>query len=212
LLYTGGAGSIGMRRAFEEVYGIADAFARVEFSGRTDCAIFRDAARAHALAHATLDEEQARFLDAYIPHLERALLETRGALMPGVAAALDALHARDDVLQALGTGNFRRGGEAKLRHFGIDHYFPGFPGGFGEEHEDRAVMIGAAIRRLSNGDAPRVIVIGDTPHDVTAARANGAFALAVATGRDSQETLLAAGADAALPDLSDLPYVLRLIG
>jgi phosphoglycolate phosphatase-like HAD superfamily hydrolase len=116
------------------------------------------------------------------------------------------------VLQALGTGNFRRGGEAKLRHFGIDHYFPGFPGGFGEEHEDRAVMIGAAIRRLSNGDAPRVIVIGDTPHDVTAARANGAFALAVATGRDSQETLLAAGADAALPDLSDLPYVLRLIG
>ena len=50
-------------------------------------------------------------------------------LMPGVAAALDALSGRDDVLQALGTGNFRRGGELKLRHYGIDHHFPDMPGG-----------------------------------------------------------------------------------
>src|SRR5262245_45172142 len=69
--YTGGAGSIGMRLAFHALYGIDDAFARVEFSGRTDCAIFRDAAREHGIDEETLDSEQARFLDAYVPYLEK---------------------------------------------------------------------------------------------------------------------------------------------
>ena len=211
LLYSGGAGSIGMRRAFRDLYGVEDGFARVEFSGRTDCAIFRDAAREVGLPDERLDVEQQRFLDAYIPHLEQALLETRGALMPGVAAALDALEQRADVMQALGTGNFKRGGEAKLRHFGIARYFEGMPGGFGEEHEDRSVMIGAAIARMTNGASPRIVVIGDTPHDVTAARANGAYALAVATGRDSEADLVAAGADVALADLSDLGRLLSII-
>lgn len=211
LLYTGGAGGIGMRRAFHDLYGIDDAFGRVEFSGRTDTAIFRDAARNHGIEEARLAAEQARFLDAYVPHLASALASTDGALMPGVAAVLAALSARDDVLQALGTGNFRRGGELKLRHYGIDHHFPDMPGGFGEDSESRDVVIGGAIERLSDGAKPRVVVIGDTPHDVTAALANGAYALAVATGRDSVEELLACGAHAALPDLSDVDRALSLI-
>ena len=211
LLYTGGAGSIGMRRAFHELYGVDDAFSKVEFSGRTDCAIFRDAARAHGIAPETLDHEQARFLDAYVPFLQAALAETRGALMPGVANLLAALEGHSGVTQALGTGNFKRGGEVKLAHFGIDHYFPGMPGGFGEEHEDRSVVIGAAIARLVDGTGARIVVIGDTPHDVTAARANGAFAFGVATGRDSEERLRAAGAEATMPDLRDVDRALALI-
>jgi phosphoglycolate phosphatase-like HAD superfamily hydrolase len=211
LLYTGGAGSIGMRLAFRDLYGVDDAFGRIEFSGRTDAAIFRDCARIHGLHEATLSDEQARFIDAYLPHLTAALIETRGTLMPGVAAALDALSARDDVLQALGTGNFRRGGELKLRHYGIYHHFPGMPGGFGEDSESRDVMISVAIARLCDGARPRVVVIGDTPHDVAAARANGAFALGVATGRDSVDDLLACGADAALPDLGDIDRVLSIV-
>jgi phosphoglycolate phosphatase-like HAD superfamily hydrolase len=121
------------------------------------------------------------------------------------------LSARDDVLQALGTGNFRRGGELKLRHYGIGHHFPDMPGGFGEDSESRDEMIGTAIGRLANGARPRVVVIGDTPHDITAARANGAFAFGVATGRNPAAELLACGADAALDDLTDLERVLSLI-
>ncbi len=211
LLYTGGAGSIGMRLAFRDLYGVDDAFGKVEFSGRTDSAIFRDAARMHGLEEARLESEQALFVEAYIPLLQIALAETRGSLMPGVAATLDALTAREDVLQALGTGNFRRGGELKLRHYGIDHHFPDLPGGFGEDSESRNEMIAGAIARLSNGAKPRVVVIGDTPNDVAAARASGAYALGVATGRDSVDELLACGADAALADLSDLPRVLDVV-
>jgi len=56
LLYTGGAGSLGMARAFHDLYGVPDAFQRVEFSGRTDTAIFRDAAREHGIAEGELDD------------------------------------------------------------------------------------------------------------------------------------------------------------
>ena len=39
-----------MTRAFRDLYGIDDAFGRVEFSGRSDTAIFCDAAREHGVA------------------------------------------------------------------------------------------------------------------------------------------------------------------
>ena len=212
LLYTGGAGSIGMTRAFRDLYGIDDAFGRIEFSGRTDTAIFRDCARAHGVDEASLDAEQSRFLDAYLPHLASALHEVEGRLMPGISEALDAIAAADDIAQGLGTGNFRGGGELKLRHYGIDHHFPGTVGGFGEDSDSRDEVIARAIARMSNGRAPaRVVVIGDTPHDVTAARANGAFALAVATGRDSAASLRACGADLALEDLADTAGLLSIL-
>jgi len=213
LLYTGGAGSLGMRRAFRDLYGADDAFGRVEFSGRTDTAIFADAAHAHGILPDQLDGEITRFVNAYVPHLRAALHEVDGALMPGVAAALDALAARDDVVMGLGTGNFRRGGELKLVHYGIGGYFPGFVGGFGEDSPSRDEVIRIGIGRLAGGAAngDRVVVIGDTPHDITAARANGAFSLAVATGRNPLGELLACGADAALEDLADLERVLDII-
>lgn len=216
LLFTGGAGSLGMTRAFRDLYGIDDAFGRVEFSGRTDTAIFRDAALAHGIARAPaeLASQQLRFADAYIAHLQAVLSEVQGGrLMPGVGHVLEVLDARTDVVQGLGTGNFRRGGELKLRHFAIDGFFPGCVGGFGEDSELRGEVIRLGIERLRNGSErpARVVIIGDTPHDVAAARANGAFALGVATGRDSTQGLLACGADIALDDLSDVERVIGLI-
>ncbi len=214
LLYTGGAGSRAMARAFVDLYGASDAFKRIEFSGRTDTAIFFDAARAHGLPEASWVLERDRFREAYVPHLRAALAESGGSggLMPGVRQLLDALAQIDGVRQGLGTGNFRGGGELKLHHYGIGGYFPGMPGGFGEDSESRDEVIGVAIERMSNGRRPaRVVVIGDTPHDVTAARANGAFALAVATGRNDVAELAACGADAVMADLADTAAALQFI-
>jgi phosphoglycolate phosphatase-like HAD superfamily hydrolase len=112
----------------------------------------------------------------------------------------------------LGTGNFRATGIAKLRYYGIDAFFPNFVGGFGDDHELREELIRVGIARLQDGElAERIVIVGDTTHDIAAARANGAFALAVATGRDSIETLRAAGADAVLEDLSRTDEVVEII-
>lgn len=212
LLYTGGAGTLGMTRAFERLYGVADAFGRVEFSGRSDRAIFRDAALSAGIAPPDLELETARFIDAYAPELERALGEVAGSLMPGIRAILERLAALSSVVQGLGTGNFRATGIAKLKYYGIAHHFPDFVGGFGDDHELREELVRIGIARLQdNAAADRVVVVGDTPHDVAAARANGAFSIAVATGRDSEEVLAAAGADVVLRDLSETDRTMSII-
>lgn len=201
-----------MSRAFEKLHGVGDAFGQVEVSGRSDTAIFLEAARAHSVREpqAALGE----FVDAYALQMDVALKETAGALMPGVEAALAALEARNDVVQGLGTGNFRRTSEAKLRHYGIADYFPACVGGFGDDHEQRDELIRIGIGRLCENDrrnGDRIVIVGDTPHDVVAARANNAFCLAVATGKDTVDDLMAAGADVVLQDLSDTARVIEIL-
>jgi phosphoglycolate phosphatase-like HAD superfamily hydrolase len=57
----------------------------------------------------------------------------------------------------------------------------------------------------------RITLIGDTPLDIEAAHANGARALAVATGPYTVEELEQAEPEAALKDLSDTAAVLAAL-
>jgi len=210
LLWSGGAGTLAMTRAFRDLFGIDNAFQHVEFSGRTDTAIVSDALRLHALADGDLRGQILRFKERYVAHLAETIREVSGGrLMPGIPQLLEQLAGRPDVHLGLATGNFRAGAELKLRYYRLDGYFQ--TGGFGDDAEDRALVVGAAIERAGGpGFAGRAVVVGDTPHDVSAAKANGAFALAVATGRNSAQELAAAGADAVFEDCTD-PGVLPTI-
>jgi phosphoglycolate phosphatase len=213
LLYSGGAGSLAMKRAFREVFSIQDGFRNVEFSGRTDTAILRDALVQHGLLR-SFEEGLERFKKAYFQHLPATLREVEGRVMAGVCDLLTALEAQRQVGLGLSTGNFRQGAMMKLAYYGLDPFFA--DGGFGEDAEDRALVVKLAIERMAGGDPlpegnRSVFVVGDTPLDIASARANGAQALAVATGRHSLEELRAAGADLLFPDLSDTPEVLAAI-
>ncbi len=213
LLYSGGAGSLSMRRAFHQLYGIEDGFKRVEFSGRTDWSILRQALAHHDLLDGdeAFARELARFQETYYSILEPTLREIEGGrTLPGVPELLAAVSQRTDARRGLATGNFRRAAHMKLRHFGLDSYLS--EGGFGDDAEDRARVVGIAIERVANGAQPDVVwVIGDTALDIEAAHANDALALAVATGPLSVEELRAAGADEAMQDLSDTEAVLRIV-
>ncbi len=201
LLWSGGAGGKAMGLAFGDLFGIEDGFKKVEFSGRTDRYILVTALRQHGI-DGDFDEHQARFLERYYAHLPQALRERQGKLMPGFPALLDDLSGRPDIRLGLATGNFSQAAQLKLAHYGIDGYFSG--GGFGEASEDRAVIVRRAIERLGEGSpSPEAVVIGDTPHDISSAKANGAVAVGVATGGHSVEQLKESGADFVFQDLSD---------
>ena len=212
LLYTGGAGSLAMARAFHQLYGIDDAFQAIEGSGRTDWNILKRGLELHDLLDGTpIEELLPSFIDAYLEHLPATLRDTPGGhIKPGVPELLEALAEHDDVRLGLATGNFKRACLLKLAFFKLDAHL--HDGGFGEDAEDRGEMVAHAIQRISNGTAPTQIwVIGDTPRDVEAARVNGARSLAVATGTSSVDDLLSAGADVALEDLSDTEAVLETL-
>ena len=60
----------------------------------------------------------------------------------------------------------------------------------------------ASVARSVAGDT--AVVVGDTVHDVAAARACGARVVAVTTGADDRATLEAAGADVVFDGLAPL--------
>ena len=201
LLWSGGAGGKAMGLAFRDLFGIEDGFKRVEFSGRTDRYILAEALRQHGI-DGDYEEHHARFLERYYTYLPQTLHQLQGKLMPGFPALLDALAGQPQVRLGLATGNFSRAAQLKLAHYGIDGYFRG--GGFGEESPDRAVIVRRAVERLGEGlSEVEAVVIGDTPHDILSAKANGAIAVGVATGSDTVDGLKESGADIVFEDFSD---------
>jgi phosphoglycolate phosphatase-like HAD superfamily hydrolase len=201
LISTGGAGGAAMRSAFATIYGLDDAFSSIEFSGRSDFAIIEDALRNAGVSDELFAEAMRKFKRVYYRHLPSSLKQHQGRVLPGVEALLDQLGLETNATLALGTGNFRNSAGIKLKHYGIDHYFRG--GGFGDRTGHRPTLIaqGIAAANRARGKHGTVFVIGDTVHDVAAAKANNAVAVAVATGTASQDELIAAGADVVLPTL-----------
>lgn len=215
LILTGGAGLRAMTRAFEDIVGHPGALEGIPVAGRTDWIILADAVQRIG---GDLDVDLFRRLRGqYIARLRQEIeLPGHGVkgVMPGVRSLLDRLHARDDVWLGLLTGNFVEGARIKLEHFDLWKYFR--YGAFGDDASDRNELVPFAVERARRAGLPevaddRVLVVGDTPHDVACARAACAIPVGVATGGYSVEDLRRSGADIVFPDLSDTESFLRLL-
>lgn len=206
LMVSDGAGSAAMRRAFQQGTGDADALAGVAFHGRTDRWIVSEVARRSGADAAQLWD---RYRRDYPSLLREELAVRKPRVLAGVRELLDALDIRDDIAYCLATGNQREAAFIKLASVELDDYFGG--GGFGDRHERRADMLREAMSGLGWRRGERLVVIGDSEHDVTAAQAVDAVAVAVATGNWSESQLTASGADLVLPDLGDLERALEAV-
>lgn len=199
LLYSGGAGGAAMSTVFEEMFGIPDGFGKIEFSGRTDLYILFEGLKAHGIEGDRLRHLRG-FLDRYYALLPQMLEEKRGSLKPGFPQLLEALKGHAKL--GLATGNFSEAARLKVEHYGIADYFEG--GGFGEVSVDRADVVKAAIEAVVDGHRPEdVLVIGDTPHDISSALANGVRAVGVATGSNTAEELRESGAHLVFESFED---------
>lgn len=212
LITTGGCGERALRLAVRDEFGVEDDMRDIEIAGRTDTSIARQLLRKYSRP-----ETEAGIhgiLDSYLRHLPRLLPEAQGRLLPGVADLLAMLRPRADVVLALLTGNLVRGAEHKLSHFGVWHCFEF--GAFADDHHERDRLGPFALARAAErGHAvsiARTFVIGDTPHDISCARAIGAKAVAVATGGFRSGRLAQHSPDVLLEDLSDLPATLEAFG
>ncbi len=164
-----------------------------------------------------------KFAATYAHHLAAVLPTRAGRVLPGVRQLLGLLRERRDAVLGLATGNFERGARLKLAHHGLEGWFAS--GGFGDHHLERAGVVAEALARFDGvqsrlgAGAPertsptaaphgtanwtRVLVIGDTPHDIVAGRAVGALTVGVASGLHGADELRAAGADLVYPSFAD---------
>jgi phosphoglycolate phosphatase len=210
LLLSGGGGMRALDRAFRDRFGIDGAMGSVLPGGKTDPIILEEIF-ALRLGRSPMAAELDEIITLYIPLLQVELVETPNfQVMPSVVEALDFLAALDPaVILGLATGNVREAARLKLERAGL---WPRFAvGGFGCDHRERGRLVARAIERACahvqvESLAPdRIVVVGDTPFDIAAARACGVRAVAVATGRPTRDELLACEPDVVLDTLAELP-------
>jgi phosphoglycolate phosphatase-like HAD superfamily hydrolase len=190
--------------ALEEVFGTAGEIEAFDFTGRTDPGIVIDLVTGAGLPEAVARERLPRMRSLYTERLDRELDREGMELLPGTVEILERLTAREDVVVALLTGNWEPGAKAKLSRFDLNRYFPF--GAFGCDGVDRSELPPVALDRAERATGRRfrpedVLIVGDSPHDVSCARAHGIPCLAVGTGRTPEAVLHAAGADWVIGDL-----------
>jgi len=206
LIASGGAGV----RAFGEVaratFGVPEGTSSMSFAGRTDVSLVREFFRKEGIPDTP--DNITRFLDDYLHWLATYLEAYSGRVLPGVVRALDELRGMTNApVLGLLTGNIRLGAELKLRRYGLWGYFE--LGAFADDAEDRNGIAAMAHRRGNERlgrelRGEEVLVIGDTLHDITCARAIGARCLAVATGGTDLATLRAEGPSWAVNHLEEV--------
>ncbi len=217
LVNTHGAGSRSFRRAMLQVYGETGPMDTYDFHGRTDPQIARELLHMAGFEDARIDPALPLLWEAYLRELkvELARPDADTRVLPGVYTALDRLHQTGDHLVALLTGNIAPG--ARLKLGAVDLWKRFDFGAFGSDHERRDRLPAVAVRRAKERTGidfrgRDIVIIGDTPFDVTCGRELGVWAVAVATGKHSVAELEEAGADVVLTDLRDTDALLATVG
>jgi phosphoglycolate phosphatase-like HAD superfamily hydrolase len=199
-----GPGRTALDRAMRDLYSMEDATKGIRVAGGTDRALARSMIERLGAAD---DQAIERVIAAYVEHL-RLVLETRRYRPVGdVTGVVATLRGRGAGV-GLATGNVRAGALLKLTSAGLASAFDLTMGGFGCDAEPRAEIVRIAAERcrakLGRGASDiRLVVVGDTEHDVRAARAVGARAIGVAMSEAAGVELAAAGADAIVRSCGD---------
>src|SRR5579871_2104616 len=172
----------------QRVTGFEITLSGIVLHGATDTAILREACHQAGIPPEVLESQTSAILQAMCENVTTQRHAMDLVRMPGIEEALRHLAARGALL-GVATGNLEMIGWVKIEQVGLREWFRF--GGFSDNFPVRSELIGhaAAKARELTGANARVCVVGDTPRDIEAARANHLPVIAVATGRYAFEEL-----------------------
>ncbi|MFC4337311.1 HAD family hydrolase [Salininema proteolyticum] len=183
-----------------------------EEHGVTDLKEIRDLFTWNGLTESEANGRLPEAIEALGETTERHAAEIRAGrvLCPGAEAAVEKLAAESAALCLL-TGNTRRRATVKLGDLPLARSLRvGGPGGYGESSVHRADLVALAWEECGAGEDEDMVLVGDTPADVAAAKLNGVGSVAVCTGAFGEGDLGAA--DVVLPDLAHPGAVESILG
>jgi phosphoglycolate phosphatase-like HAD superfamily hydrolase len=187
----------------QRVTGFEVTLAGILLHGSTDTAILREACNQAGIPANLLEDRIETILEA----MRNTVAERRNEMdlvrMPGVEQVLNHL-AQKGALLGVATGNLELIGWIKVEQAGLREWFRF--GGFSDHFPIRAELIGQAANKARElaGKGASICVVGDTPKDIEAARANFLSVIAVATGNYSFDELLKHQPEVCASSLADL--------
>ncbi len=205
LLYARGAGRKAFRQAFDEALGWDQGVEHINFYGATDLDVFRRIAGDRG--ETSTPEMESAFFERPGARLDEHMVQTPPEIFPNIGRIVPHLSSHWNL--GIVTGNIEVTAKLKLKHAGLLDYFE--PNGFGCgcDHPDRVEIARIALERAGNPE--RTVLIGDTPRDVEAAKANGMVSIAVATGGFDFQALKKTGADFVFENLADTARLLTVL-
>jgi phosphoglycolate phosphatase-like HAD superfamily hydrolase len=206
-------------RTMEKVYGSAGDLEKITASGMTDTQIMLEALSDEGFTPEKILGERENLLKIFREEMLRVHRrgENHYRVLDGVREILEETDRHPLFVNALLTGNLSCAAEIKLNSVGLWKYFEGRPNAFGEISHERSELAREAGKLFAEAydfafRPEQFVVIGDTPNDIGCARAFGAKAVAVATGKNHpKEELIQYEPDALLEDLKNTSEVLRIL-
>jgi phosphoglycolate phosphatase len=203
----------------EKVYGSRGNLDNINASGMTDTQIMFEALRDEGFTPEKILGAKENLLKMFREEMLRVhnRHENHYRVLEGVKEILEETSENSLFINALLTGNLSCAAEIKLQTVGLWKYFADKPNAFGEISHDRrelARQAGKLFNDFYDFDfkPEQFIVIGDTPNDILCARALGAKAVAVATGKNHpKEELAEHQPDILLDDLKDTAKILEIL-
>jgi phosphoglycolate phosphatase-like HAD superfamily hydrolase len=199
------------RRAIVDELGKSPPTQPWRYDGMVDPQICRLLLIDVGLSESAADKHLRRVIER-VGEIYKAM-EKHPTLNGGVGELLKILSASSKHKLGVVTGNLSVVAEEKLDLTGIRAYFA--ETFYSDGYFDRRDLVREAVdacvikHQLRSNDS--VIIIGDTPRDVEAAKFNGAKAIAIATGHFSEDDLVLAGADTVFHDLNPRIDLLRAL-
>ena len=192
----------------QRVTGFEITLGGILLHGSTDTMILREACHQAGVPAEVLEARIEAILEAMRNTVAERRHEMNVMRMPGVEQTLDHL-ARRGALLGIATGNLEMIGWIKVEQAGLREWFRF--GGFSDHFSIRAEVIGQAAEKAREmaGKGASICVVGDTPRDIEAARANFLSVIAVATGKYSYDELLQHQPEVCASSLADLLTLTR---
>src|SRR4051794_3320033 len=187
LISTGGAGARSWRYAFDELHGIPADIGEFTDAGMTDPTVAQLTFKS-AVGHEPSPREVATVMAAYLDRLPYEVQHSdKYRVLDGAPELLRAL-GRQGILLGITSGAVEAAAHIKLSRAELNRFFPF--GGYGSDSPDRVELTLKAVERGGalvgeRLDPPEVMVVGDTPKDMEAARGAGCVGVGVATGHYS---------------------------
>jgi len=200
------------RIGISTVYGSEGDVSRIDHHGMTDLQILHEVLTREGVPERVIEEGLQRCLGLIAEAFSKLIREEELVVLDGVHALLTELSRRSHAL-GLVTGNLESIAWQKLEKTNLAHFFSF--GGFGGDDSIRSNLVKAAIQRAGalglSTEKERVVLIGDTPRDVSAGRESGVRTIAVATGLYSEKILEKSGADGVLGSFHPIEEFLCLL-
>ena len=204
LIHTGGSGARSWNAAFQKLHGVPADIGDHTSAGETDPIVGRATFKG-VLHRDPSDEELDHIYRQYLIHLADDITSSEGyRVLPGAEQTLVTL-GEAGVTLGLVSGSMEGAARTKLGPANLNRFF--IFGAYGSDSPDRAELTHMAMEKAARFHteltSDQVYVVGDTPHDIEAAKDAGAVSVGVATGKYSTGDLSAAGGDHVLESLQD---------